>query len=116
MDQTLFDEKNEIKLFSETGRLRPKAPFDFQKSLNFLGDFPATRYEQIITPGSLTKAICLDGQVFAFELKGYHQVKFITPFENACWAVIHQRNLLTVSRRMKQGLVQFFDRKLALDG
>jgi DNA-3-methyladenine glycosylase II len=57
------------QLFRETGRLTPQAPYDLQKSLDFLGDFPPTRYEQIVKPGSLTKAICLDRQVVGFELK-----------------------------------------------
>ena len=179
MTETQKETANKSELFRDTGRLTPRAPYDFQKALDFLGDFTPTRYEQIVKPGSLAKAICLGGQVVGFELKnrgaveapaldytlfsakplsdklknralekaafflsldddlapfyalgrkdpyfeqiirqlyGYHQVKFITPFENACWAVIHQRNHITVSRRMKQNLVQYFDRKIEWDG
>jgi DNA-3-methyladenine glycosylase II len=179
MTDSLMEQTGIPGLFRETGRLTPQAPYDLQKSLDFLGDFPPTRYEQIVKPGSLTKAICLDRQVVGFELKnsgtvdapaldytlfsagplsekiksralekaafflsltddmgpfyaiakkdpyfahiipelyGYHQVKFISPFENACWAVIHQRNHITVSRRMKQDLTKYFDRKVNWDG
>lgn len=166
---------NKQELFLDKGRLTPRAPYDFQKALDFLGDFTPSRYEQIVKPGSLARALSLNGQVVGFELKNagtieapaldytlfsakplsdkikklalekaafflsldddladfykigrkdpfftpaieqiyaYHQVKFITPFENAAWAVIHQRNHITVSRRMKQDLVKYFDRKI----
>ncbi len=179
MTDGLLQQTDKSELFRETGRLMPHAPFDFQKSLDFLGDFTPTHYEQIVKPGSLTKAICLGGQTVGFVLKnsgtieapaldytlfsakplsekiknrtlekatfflsladdlapfyaigqndsyfahiiqehyGYHQVKFITPFENACWAVIHQRNHITVSRRMKQNLVTYFGRKVEWEG
>ncbi|OJV94723.1 MAG: hypothetical protein BGO39_22210 [Chloroflexi bacterium 54-19] len=159
--------------------MTPRLPYDFQKALDFLGDFKPVSYEQIAKPGSLAKALCLNGQVVGFELRnagmieapaldytlfsakpisdkikkmalekaafflsldddlapfyalgrkdpffapvieqiyGYHQVKFITPFENAAWAVIHQRNHITVSRRMKESLVKYFDRKIEWDG
>jgi len=36
---------------------------------------------------------------------GYHQVKFLTPFENACWAVLATRAPLAASRAMKDRLV-----------
>lgn len=49
-------------------------------------------------------------------LYGYHQVKFLTPFENACWAILSQRNLIAVSRRMKQGLTESFGGALDVDG
>jgi DNA-3-methyladenine glycosylase II len=179
MTDGLLEQTGTSELFRQTDRLTPHTPFDFQKSLDFLGDFPPTRYEQIVKPGSLAKAICLDRQVVGFELKnsgtieapgldytlfsagplsgkiksralekaafflsltddlepfytiakkdpyfahiipelyGYHQVKFISPFENACWAVIHQRNHIKVSRRMKQDLTKYFDRKVDWDG
>jgi DNA-3-methyladenine glycosylase II len=49
--------------------------------------------------------------VFAPVLKalyGYHQVKFATPFENACWAVLSQRNGWTLTRRMHTALAEAF--------
>lgn len=48
---------------------------------------------------------------FASVLKrryGYHQVKFLTPFENACWAVLTQRTPMAVARKLKQALVEAF--------
>lgn len=50
------------------------------------------------------------------QLYGYHQVKFLTPFENACWAIISQRNLMTVSKRMKQALTEQFGSQLEVEG
>ena len=37
---------------------------------------------------------------------GHKQVKFITPFEIACWAVINQRIQMTVARRMKERIIE----------
>lgn len=50
------------------------------------------------------------------EWYGYHQVKFLTPFENACWAVLAQRSPLAVSRTMKDRLVTRYGGTLAVDG
>src|SRR5437868_269670 len=69
MTDRLLEQTVQSELFRETGRLTPQAPFDFQKSLDFLGDFTPTRYEEIVKPGSLTKGICLGGQVVGFDLK-----------------------------------------------
>lgn len=167
-----------MEFFTQRGYLHPVAPYDWAKSLDFLGNFAPTQYEQIVEGGSLTKAICLGGQTIAFQLAetgsveqpklaytlfaqkpippplekavtdaatfflsldedlrpfyelgrddsrfepviaalyGYHQVKFLTPFEAACWAVISQRNLLTVSRKMKQALTKKFGNRLELE-
>lgn len=52
----------------------------------------------------------------AEQLYGYHQVKFTTPFENACWAVITQRNQWPVSRRMQQALLETFGTRLTVAG
>lgn len=49
-------------------------------------------------------------------LDGYHQVKFITPFENACWAILSQRNQFTVSRRMKTRLIEDFGGAIQVEG
>lgn len=49
------------------------------------------------------------------QLYGYHQVKFVTPFESACWAVLSQRNLLTVAQRMKQSLVETYGSRLSIN-
>ncbi len=49
-------------------------------------------------------------------LFGYHQVKFLTPFESACWAVLSQRNTLTVSQSMKARLTERYGSVLRVDG
>ena len=164
---------------STSGQLNPTPPFDFAQSLNFLGLFPPTQQEQLLSEQSLTKAICLQGQVIAFQVKsvgsveapqlaytlfsdqpiaaqtehaavdrlsfflsladdlrhfyaigrrdpafapiieqlyGYHQVKFLTPFENACWAVLSQRNPLPIARKMKQALTIRFGGSVMVNG
>jgi len=50
------------------------------------------------------------------EWYGYHQVKFLTPFENACWAVLAQRSPLAVSRLMKDRLAARFGGTCTMDG
>jgi len=50
------------------------------------------------------------------ELYGYHQVKFLTPFESACWTILSQRNLLGVAQHMKRTLIQEFSAGVELDG
>ncbi|WP_456833017.1 DNA-3-methyladenine glycosylase family protein [Deinococcus sp. UYEF24] len=42
------------------------------------------------------------------QLYGYHQVKFLTPFENACWAVLTQRTSGHLARVMKRNLVETY--------
>lgn len=49
------------------------------------------------------------------ELYGYHQVKFLTPFENACWTILSQRNLLGVAQRMKRSMIEEFSAAVELD-
>jgi DNA-3-methyladenine glycosylase II len=51
------------------------------------------------------------------ELYGYHQVKFsMSAFENAVWAILSQRNLMAVSRKMKDGLTERYGSALTVDG
>jgi DNA-3-methyladenine glycosylase II len=50
------------------------------------------------------------------ELYGYHQVKFLTPFENACWTILSQRNLLGVAQHMKRSLIEEFSASVELNG
>ena len=150
------------------GQLPAQPPFDFAKTLAFLGMFPPTEREQRIADGSLTKATRLAGQTVVFQvqaapegsapgvayrlyadrpldaaqvaqiedrigfflsladdlgpfyaiaaedppfapvlerLRGYHQVKFLTPFENACWAILSQRTTIAQTRTVKQRLM-----------
>jgi DNA-3-methyladenine glycosylase II len=49
-------------------------------------------------------------------LYGLHQVKFLTPFENACWAVLAQRNRIAVARGLKRALVAEFGREIRHEG
>lgn len=49
-------------------------------------------------------------------LHGYHQVKFLTPFETACWAVLTQRNPMVIARKMKSALVEYYGNSLNVDG
>lgn len=49
-------------------------------------------------------------------LYGYHQVKFLTPFESAVWAVLSQRNPLPQARRLKQALLDTYGRPVEVDG
>ncbi len=166
-------------MYQETGTLTPTPPFDFSKSLQFLGIFGPTKNEQTVSTHSLTKAISIDGQTVVFQLTsigttekpgleytlfsakpfsqamenavveritfflslkddlqpfyrlgradpdfapiiehlyGYHQVKFLTPFENACWAVLTQRNPMKIAQQTKQALVEKYGSSLEVSG
>jgi len=50
------------------------------------------------------------------QLYGYHQVKFLTPFENAAWAILSQRNPMQVAQKQKQALAARFGGTLTVDG
>ncbi len=165
-------------MYTNTGYITPIAPYDFTKSLNFLGFFSAMQGEQAIAEQVLTKAVYVDGQLIAFrvastgtidepqlactlfseqaiddatknaaidritfflsldddlrpfyaigredanfvpiveELYGYHQVKFLTPFEIACWAVLTQRNPMNMSQRMKKNLIDTYGSTITVD-
>jgi DNA-3-methyladenine glycosylase II len=166
-------------LYSTTGTLSPAPPFDFEKSLEFLGLFGPMQGEQTAAPDSLTKALSVNRRPIVFQLTstgetenprlgytlfsdqpidalvqrtaadriafflsladnlrpfyaigrddpvfapvverlyGYHQVKFLTPFECACWAILTQRNAMPIARQMKQALVERFGGSLELNG
>lgn len=49
-------------------------------------------------------------------LYGFHQVKFPTPFENAAWAILTQRNRLPGARRLKAALVERFGHAVDIEG
>ena len=49
-------------------------------------------------------------------LYGYHQVKFLTPFENACWAVLTQRNPMKLAQKTKQALIEKYGNHLEVHG
>lgn len=50
-------------------------------------------------------------------LHGYHQVKFPSPWENVCWAILAQRTQLPIAQGMKRRLIEAFPaNRLAVDG
>jgi DNA-3-methyladenine glycosylase II len=56
-------------LSSITGTLMPRPPFDFAKTLSFLKAFSPTAGEQTLDQETITKAVTLNGQAVAFELR-----------------------------------------------
>ncbi|HUK78126.1 MAG TPA: DNA-3-methyladenine glycosylase 2 family protein [Thermoleophilia bacterium] len=50
------------------------------------------------------------------ELYGYHQVKFLTPFENACWTILSQRNMLRIAQHMKRVMIREFSAGVEFEG
>ena len=166
-------------MFTVEGNVVPVAPFDYTKSLDFLGFFTPMQGEQVVAEQLLTKALFIEGQLLAFrltstgtidkpcleytlfserpieheiietavdrisfflglnddlrqfyaiaeqdvnfapvlhDLYGYHQVKFLTPFECACWAVLTQRNPMNMAQRMKQSIIERYGGSIAIDG
>jgi DNA-3-methyladenine glycosylase II len=49
-------------------------------------------------------------------LYGYHQVKFPTPFEGTCWAILTQRNAMRNAKKMKSKLIESYGTSLEIDG
>lgn len=49
-------------------------------------------------------------------LHGYHQVKFLTPWENAAWAILAQRVQMPVARQMRDALLARYGGALVVDG
>jgi len=49
-------------------------------------------------------------------LYGLHQVKFLTPFESACWAVLSQRYPAAAAQRTKQAITEKFGTGLEING
>jgi DNA-3-methyladenine glycosylase II len=166
-------------LHTVAGRLIPRPPFDFTKSLDFLSQFVLVEGEQEVAGRALTRAGSIGGQVIVFrinstgstnapglayalhsdrpitaplqaaaedrirfflsldddlepfyaigredpvfapvveQLYGYHQVKFLTPFQNACWAILTQRTAIPVGLRSMQALAKRFGGQLAVEG
>ncbi len=148
--------------------MKPIAPFDFSKSLEFLSDFSPMQNEQEVKSSTFTKAVQVKGKTIAFEVVdegtienpklkftgyseakftdedkelvadrinfflslqdnlkefyeiakkdeciqpaikqfyGHKQVKFLTPFEIACWAILNQRIPMSVAHKMKENIV-----------
>lgn len=171
--------KPDLKIYSATGNLAPTPPFDFAKTLEFLGAFGPIQDEQTVAGESFTKAIVIEGEVAAFKvhskgdmeqpllkyelfankpissslttvaehrigsflglyddlqpfyeigcsdtdfapiishLYGYHQVRFMTPFECACWAILSQRNTMRIAHNYKQMLIAEYGQRIEIDG
>jgi DNA-3-methyladenine glycosylase II len=49
-------------------------------------------------------------------LYGLHQVRFLTPFENGCWAVMGQRTPIAIARRAKDAFVERYGGTISVDG
>lgn len=47
---------------------------------------------------------------------GYHQLRFPTPFEAACWAVLTQHNHWSIARKMKETLTRELGPTLVVEG
>src|SRR3989442_7897705 len=62
-------------LYSEEGSLRPTPPFDFAKSLDFLGMFPPMREDQTVSEMSMTKAVRVGGRAIVFQLSPTGTIK-----------------------------------------
>jgi DNA-3-methyladenine glycosylase II len=56
------------QLYSVTGTLSPRAPFDYVKTISFLYGFEPTGGEQAFKERTLTKAVSLNGRAVAFEI------------------------------------------------
>ena len=54
---------------TEEGFLSPKPPFDFAKSLDFLGAFTPMRDDHQIEEQSLTRAVGVGGQTVVFRIR-----------------------------------------------
>src|SRR5437870_13768350 len=62
-------------LYSEEGSLRPTPPFDFAKSLDFLGMFPPMREDQTVSELPMTKAVRVGRRANVFQLKPTGTIK-----------------------------------------
>jgi DNA-3-methyladenine glycosylase II len=47
---------------------------------------------------------------------GYHQVRFFTPFENACWAILGQRTPFAAARAAKRRLMERYGGTATVEG
>ena len=71
----LHQDRLALNLYSEEGTLTPKSPFDFSKSLDFLGMFPPMRDDQKIEELSLTRAVCVGGNMVVFNVRSTGLIK-----------------------------------------
>ena len=62
-------------LSATSGSLTPRAPFDFQKGLDFLAAFDPMQGEQVIGEGELCKALAEGGRTVVYSVRGAGSVK-----------------------------------------
>jgi DNA-3-methyladenine glycosylase II len=60
-------------MFAKSGKLKPKSPFDFKQTLNFLNMVMSD--DKFIGEESLTRALLVDGQIFAFKIINHGSVE-----------------------------------------
>ncbi|HLZ60140.1 MAG TPA: hypothetical protein VKR06_24585 [Ktedonosporobacter sp.] len=90
------------------GTLTPRAPFDFAKTLGFLGYFTPTEGEQKLSTAAMTKAVTLNGRAVAFELHSTGTVQ-----EPAlAYTLFSERPLTAVEHEAIRDRIRFF---LSLD-
>ena len=53
-------------MFAKSGKLKPKSPFDFKQTLNFLNMVISD--DKFSGEESITRALLVDGQIFAFKI------------------------------------------------
>ncbi|HSO26116.1 MAG TPA: hypothetical protein VLR54_05815 [Methanobacteriaceae archaeon] len=53
-------------MFAKSGKLKPKSPFDFKQTLNFLNMVMSD--DKFSGEESITRALLVDGQIFAFKI------------------------------------------------
>ncbi|MFB3764371.1 MAG: DNA-3-methyladenine glycosylase [Methanotrichaceae archaeon] len=51
-----------------------------------------------------------------YRLHGYHQVKFLTPFEGTCWAILTERNAVPIAKRQRAALAQRIGKRIKVGG
>src|SRR2546425_10127849 len=66
---------HERGLYSEEGSLRPTPPFDFAKSLDFLGTFHPMHEDQTVSEFLMTKAVRVGGRTIVFQLNPTGTIK-----------------------------------------
>src|SRR4029453_2905939 len=64
-----------MTLYTTTGHLTPTPPFDFARSLEFLGAFQPTAGEQSLAERALAKAVLIDGQTIVFRVTSAGEVE-----------------------------------------
>jgi DNA-3-methyladenine glycosylase II len=71
----IHQDRPSTNLSIEEGFLTPKSPFDFSKSLDFLGAFTPMRDDHKIQELSLTRAVCIGGQTIVFTVRSTSLIK-----------------------------------------